>query len=143
CRANGTRFVVNASQAMGVRPFDISMPVDAVLGVGFKWLCGPYGTGYLWMRPEMLQSMQHNQAYWLSQMTADDLGKEGGEVTRPAGPPTARTFDIFSTANFFNFKAWTASIDYLLDKGIERVAQHDRDLIQHFLDGLDRTKFDL
>ena len=73
CRANGTRFIVNASQAMGVRPFDASLPVDAVLGVGFKWLCGPYGTGYAWVRPEVLQTLTLNQHYWLAQMTATDL----------------------------------------------------------------------
>src|SRR5215468_10763254 len=56
CRANGTWLVV------------------AVLGVGFKWLCGPYGTGFLRARPELLRSLNATQAYWLAQMTADDLG---------------------------------------------------------------------
>jgi len=37
-------------------------------------------------------------------MTAADLAKEDAEVRLPPGPPTARTFDVFGTANFFNFK---------------------------------------
>src|SRR5262245_3821972 len=143
CRSNGTRFVVNASQALGARPFDPSLPVDAVLGVGFKWLCGPYGTGFIRMRLEMLRSLTVNQAYWLAQMTADDLGKEGGEVRRPEGPPTARTFDVFGTANFFNFKPWAAGLEYLLGVGVERIAEYDQQLVEHFLDGLDARKFDL
>ena len=136
CCANGTMWVVNASQAIGARPFNISAPVDAVLGVGFKWLCGPYGTGYLWMRPELLRSLRYNQAYWLAQMTADDLGKEKIEITRRPGPPTARTFDIFGTANFFNFKAWTASLEYLLKQGIDNIARYDQELVQYLLDNL-------
>jgi len=63
CRANGTRFVVNVSQGLGARPFDLSTGVDAVVGVGFKWLCGPYGTGFTWVRPELLRSLHCNQAY--------------------------------------------------------------------------------
>jgi selenocysteine lyase/cysteine desulfurase len=143
CQSNGTRFVVNASQALGARPFDASLPVDAVLGVGFKWLCGPYGTGFVWMRPEMLRSLTVHQAYWLAQMTADDLGKEDGEVSCPVGPPTARRCDVFGTANFFNFKPWAASLEYLLGVGIERIAVYDQQLVQHFVDRLDPAKFDL
>jgi cysteine desulfurase / selenocysteine lyase len=143
CGANGTRFVVNASQALGARPFDVSSPVDAVLGVGFKWLCGPYGTGFLRLRPDLLRSLQCHQTYWLAQMTADDLGKEGGEVRRPEGPPTARSFDVFGTANFFNFKPWAAALEYLLGVGIERIAEHDQQLVQRLLDGLDPARFDV
>ncbi|HZU38423.1 MAG TPA: aminotransferase class V-fold PLP-dependent enzyme [Gemmataceae bacterium] len=143
CRSNGTRFVVNASQALGARPFDASVPVDAILGVGFKWLCGPYGTGFLWMRPDLLRSRHVRQAYWLAQMTATDLGKDDLEVTRPMGPPTARTCDVFGTANFFNFKPWAAALEYLLGVGIERIAAYDQQLVQHLLEGLDPAKFDL
>jgi selenocysteine lyase/cysteine desulfurase len=144
CRANGTRLVVNASQALGARPLDVSaVGVDAVVGVGFKWLCGPYGTGFLWMRPELLQLLRFNQAYWLAHMTADDLGKEGGEPTRPKGPPTARTYDVFGTANFFNFKPWAAALEYLLDVGIPTVQAHDQGLVQQLLDGLDQSQYEV
>lgn len=143
CRQNGTTFVVNGSQAIGTRPFNIAAPVDAIVSVGFKWLCGPYGTGFLWVRPKLLASLQYNQAYWLTQMTADDLGKDQVEVSRPKGPPTARTFDIFGTANFFNFKPWAAAIEYLLNIGIERVAEHNAALVEHFLDRLDPAKYDV
>jgi selenocysteine lyase/cysteine desulfurase len=143
CRANGTRLVVNASQALGARPFDPSPPVDAVVGVGFKWLCGPYGTGFAWVRTELLRTLAPTQAYWLAQMTADDLGKDEGDVYPPAGPPTARTFDVFGTANFLNFKPWAAALEYLLDIGLERVAAYDQGLVRQLLDGLDRDKYDL
>jgi selenocysteine lyase/cysteine desulfurase len=143
CRANGTWLVVNASQALGARPFNASWPVDAVLGVGFKWLCGPYGTGFLWMRPEVLRSLHVTRAYWLAQMTAADLGREDADVRLPTGPPTARTFDVFGTANFFNFKPWAAAVEYLLGVGVERVAAHDQGLVQRLHDGLDATTIDL
>jgi selenocysteine lyase/cysteine desulfurase len=143
CRWNGTQFVVNASQALGARPFDASLPVDAILGVGFKWLCGPYGTGFIWIRPDMLRLLHVNQAYWLAQMSAEDLGKDESEPYRPEGPPTARRCDVFGTANFFNFKPWAAAVEYLLGVGIERIAEYDQRLVQHLLDGLDPSKFEV
>jgi selenocysteine lyase/cysteine desulfurase len=76
-------------------------------------------------------------------MTADDLGAAGGDLRPPAGPPTARTFDVFGTANFFNFKPWAASIEYLLGVGIERIAEYDGQLVQRLIGGLDPAKFDL
>src|SRR5262249_58539036 len=102
CRGNGTWLVVNASQALGARPFDVSWPVDAVLGVGFKWLCGPYGTGFLWTRPDLLRSLNATQAYWLAQMTAADLGREEAAGPLAEGPPTARTVGRVRTAHFLH-----------------------------------------
>lgn len=60
------------------------------------------------MRPELRESLEINRAYWLSMQTADDLGKE---ETLPAlrDDLGARKYDIFGTANFFNFIPWTTS----------------------------------
>ena len=136
CRARGVRFILNGAQAVGARPIDVSRtPIDALTSVGFKYLCGPYGTGFVWMRPELRESLEINRAYWLSMQTADDLGKE---ETLPAlrDELGARKYDIFGTANFFNFMPWTASIEYLLSKGIEEIATHDAALVQKLIEGL-------
>ncbi len=143
CRARGVKFVLNASQALGARPFNVAdTPVDAVVSVGFKWLCGPYGTGFCWIRPDFRESLRRTQAYWLSMQTADELGGE-------QGPPTlrndlgARAFDVFGTANFFNFKPLTASVEYLLAQGIENIAAHNDRLVSAFINGLDRSRYEI
>jgi len=136
--------VVNASQALGARPVDLSrLAVDALVSVGFKWLCGPYGTGLCWIRPELLGSFKYNQAYWLAALTADDLGRADIEIRLPEASPSARTYDVFGTANFFNFKPWASSVEYLLEQGIEQIAAYDQRLVSRFLAGLDATKYDL
>jgi selenocysteine lyase/cysteine desulfurase len=143
CRARGVKFVLNASQALGARPFSVrATPVDAVVSVGFKWLCGPYGTGFCWLRPELRESLRRNQAYWLSMQTADELGGEQGAPTL-RDDLGARAFDVFGTANFFNFKPWTASVEYLLAQGIENVAAHDDRLVSELIAGLDRSRYDI
>jgi selenocysteine lyase/cysteine desulfurase len=143
CRSHGVLFLVNVSQAIGTRPLKVSQtPLDAITGVGFKWLCGPYGTGYCWIRPEVLKTLQYNQAYWLSMQTSDDLAKEQGEPELKSDLG-AKTYDIFGTANFFNFKPWNTSIEYLLNQGIAQIADHNNQLVSHLIEGLDRRKYNL
>ena len=144
CRERGVLLVANTSQALGARLLDVSaVPVDAIVNVGFKWLCGPYGTGFCWIRPDLIATLEYNQAYWLAQMTAADLGREGGELRLPPGPPTARTYDVFGTANFFNFKPWTAAVEYLLDRDLARICRHDEALVDRLIAGLDPARYTL
>lgn len=143
CRDAGVLFVVNASQAVGVRPLDVAhLPVDAVVSVGFKWLCGPYGTGFCWIRPPVREELRATQVYWLAMLTSDDLAQEELDLTLrdDAG---ARRFDVFGTANFFNFHSWGASLDYLAGIGVAAIAAHDAALVDRFLAGLDQDRYDL
>lgn len=142
CREHGVPFVLNTSQGLGARPLDVTTaPVDAITNVGFKWLCGPYGTGFCWMRPALLASLEYNQSYWLAMQTAADLEQEGDVVVRE--DLGARRYDVFGTANFFNFKPWAASLEYLLEIGLERVAAYDQELVGRLVGGLDRSKYAL
>ena len=87
-------FVVNASQALGACPIDVSAtPVDAVVACGYKWLCGPYGTGFAWLHPDLLDRLRPQQAYWLAMQAGrgldqmretsvrDDLGVRAFDVS--------------------------------------------------------------
>ncbi|WP_328475086.1 aminotransferase class V-fold PLP-dependent enzyme [Actinoplanes sp. NBC_00393] len=52
-RAAGARLVVDASQSLGVMPLDVAtLRPDFVVSVGYKWLLGPFGRGYLWVGEE-------------------------------------------------------------------------------------------
>lgn len=141
CRAHDVTFVLNCSQALGARPFSIgTTPVDAIVGVGFKWLCGPYGTGFCWLRQELLESLDYNQAYWLSALSPEDLAKEQIDYQMPEGLGAVK-YDVFDTANFFNFKPWAASVEYLLEQGIERIREHNDRLVSQLINGLDPEKY--
>jgi selenocysteine lyase/cysteine desulfurase len=143
CRARGVVFMLNASQALGARPIDLSRaPVDAITCAGWKWLCGPYATGFCWFAPRLLQRLRRVKAYWLSLQTAEDLGNE---ILDPVVPDDLdpRSFDIFAPANFFNFKPWTAAVEFLLEKGVERIRDHDDALVDQFVAGLDSDRFDV
>ena len=143
CQAHGIKLILNCTQALGARPLDLlSTAADAVVCGGHKWLCGPYGTGFCWMREEMLDSLEYNQAYWLAMQSADDLGARQ-EAVSPRIDLKARAYDVFGTANFFNFKTWAASIEYLLSKGIDQMAAYDNSLVSRFIDGIDLDRYEL
>lgn len=63
--------------------------------------------------PELRESLVYNQAYWLSMQTADDLMQSKGQL-QLRSDIGARKYDVFGTANFFNFKPWRASVEYLV-----------------------------
>ncbi|MCG8423851.1 MAG: aminotransferase class V-fold PLP-dependent enzyme [Proteobacteria bacterium] len=141
CRDRGVWFLVNATQALGTRPLEVNTaPVDAVVCSGWKWLCGPYATGFAWIRGELLAQLHYNQAYWLSMQTAADLGSGPPEPRLPTDLG-ARRYDIFGTANFFNFTAWTAAVELILEIGVDAVGSHDAELVDQLIAGLAGTEF--
>src|SRR5512140_2179023 len=77
CRERGVRFVLNATQGVGARSIDVQRsPIDALVSCGFKWLCGPYATGFSWIHPELDGQLDYHQDYWLAQMRQTDLATE-------------------------------------------------------------------
>src|SRR3989338_3206855 len=126
CKNKNILFVLNLTQSVGTMPVDCSgIPVDAVVAAGYKWLCGPYGTGFAWIRPELRERLELNRAYWSAVLSEAELQSNGALAYRET--KSARAFDVFGTANFFNFVPWRAAIDYWLDVGLENVrAYHDR-----------------
>lgn len=115
--------------------------MDALVSCGFKWLCGPYGTGFCWLAPGLLASLTSPPAYWLAHSTQEDLGQDRGYRLRD--DLGAACYDVAGTANFLTFRPWTASVSYLLDLGVDRVAAWDQALVERFLQGLDPGRYRL
>jgi cysteine desulfurase/selenocysteine lyase len=142
CTAAGVHLVVNVTQGLGALSFDVRrLPVAAISCSGFKWLCGPYATGFAWIRPDVLATLRPVQAYWLA-LPDDvplDLNREGEHRLRT--DLGARAYDVFGTANFSNFMPWAAALEYLLAQSLEAVAAYDQGLVQRLLDGLDESAY--
>src|SRR4029450_11776457 len=95
-------------------------PTDALVSVGFKWLCGPYGTGVCWLRPELFEVLRPTKLYRLSGLTATHLAAPSLNLEAITPQRTGR-LDIFGTANFFNYVPFTAALELLLELGIDEV----------------------
>jgi L-cysteine/cystine lyase len=56
--ATGVPVLLDAAQALGAIPLDMrALGVDYYAGSGQKWLCGPEGSGCLFVRPERLEDL--------------------------------------------------------------------------------------
>jgi cysteine desulfurase/selenocysteine lyase len=142
CRERGVMFVLNGSQAVGARPVDVpAMNIDALVSCGFKWLCGPYATGFCWLTPQLRERLTYRQAYWLTQMHGTDLSTEIPDAVREH--QHAEQYDVFCPANFLNFAPWLTSIELLLKLGIDRVAAHDQRLVQQIIDAVKASSWRL
>jgi selenocysteine lyase/cysteine desulfurase len=138
CTAAGALLIVNATQGLGNRPLDVrSLPIAALTSSGFKWLCGPYGTGFAWIRPDVLESLERIQSYWLARPDGTAIDLNAPADHRPRDDLGARAYDVFGTANFLNLMPWTAAVEYLLQQGIEVIAAHDARLVDLLIEGLE------
>jgi cysteine desulfurase / selenocysteine lyase len=136
CREHDVWFMVNGSQAIGARPIDVTaLPIDALACSGFKWLCGPYATGFGWLSDALRTELDYVQPHWLRAQSAQNLNRSL-DYSLP-DDDTAGAFDVFCNANFFNFAPWCAAVELLLDIGVERIAAHDQALVELLVQGID------
>ncbi len=142
CRAEGLLLVVNASQALGARLVDVSRtPVDAVISCGYKWLCGPYGTGFAWLHPGLLRRLRPQQAYWLAMQAGRGLDQmRQTSIREDIG---VRAFDVFCPASFASTLPWIASLELLISVGIGTIAAWDQQLVDRLIDGTDTDLYQL
>lgn len=142
-RDSGALFVVNGSQGVGAIPISVhAHPIDVLISVGFKWLCGPYGTGFSWFGPRSLEQMRPTKLYWLNALTTEDL--EGTEVDlTDVSPDPPGCFDIFGTANFFNFAGLVEAVELIGRIGVERIHRHNLTLAAQLVDELDSDSYEV
>lgn len=69
------RLLVDGIQAVGVQPLDlIQTPIDFLAGEGRKWLLGPEGLGYLYVRPDALNELRPTRVGWASMKQENVFG---------------------------------------------------------------------
>ena len=58
CRSRDILFVVDANHTVGSFAFTVnSLPIDVLATQSFKWLCGPYNVGWLYVRRELVEQI--------------------------------------------------------------------------------------
>jgi cysteine desulfurase/selenocysteine lyase len=135
CHAAGALFLLDASQCAGALPIDVNaLGADFVVSSGYKWLLGPYGTGFFWARREWSDRLPLGPVYWQSLEGANKfsgLPLDGLRVR--AG---ARRWDTPETGNFTNHAAFDASLKLVTSAGTDRIFAHSASLSQFVVDRL-------
>lgn len=135
CRAQGTWFVVDAIQALGQVPLDVrACGIDLLATGAQKWLCGPYGTGFAYVRRELAERMEPRVVGWTAVASTADYAR----VTDYEYDPwdDARRFEV-GTHAFQDMAGFTESLELLMETGIDRIRAHVLGLLDPLLARLD------
>lgn len=134
CRRNDTFFFVDAIQALGVFPLDVSRtPIDALSADGHKWLLGPEGAGVFYVRREWVDRLHATGVGWNSVVGAHDFGTIDFRLKPTAGRWEGGTYNVAGIVGL------GASMQLLLDAGIPRVAERVLSLTDHLCGGAERV----
>ena len=75
-RSVGACLVIDASQSLGACSLDLSrVQPDFLVAVGYKWLLGPYGLGYLYVAPKWRDSGTPLEQSWLTRAGSEDFAR--------------------------------------------------------------------
>ena len=119
-RAAGAALVVDASQSVGAMPLDVAtVRPDFLVAVGYKWLLGPFGLGYLWVG-ERWRDGQPIEENWIVREGSEDFAALVDY--RDGYAPGARRFDVGARTEFELTPGAIASLEQLLDWGVDHVA---------------------
>jgi selenocysteine lyase/cysteine desulfurase len=97
-REVGAALVVDATQSLGVLPFDVrAVDPDFMVAASYKWLLGPYSLGFLYVAPRHQQGrpLEHN---WIVRAGSENFA--GLVNYRDEMQPGARRFDVGERSNF-------------------------------------------
>lgn len=136
----GAIFVVDGSQGVGATEINVhELPVDVLAATGYKWLLGPYGTGFVYVTREVQDRLDLPVVNWLSvegSENFDDLPSDQFTL-----PREARIFDVPETASFLNLYALEGSLEYIEEIGVRTIAQHCTRLLDRLAEGLRRLDY--
>ena len=118
-------------RGVGQLPVDVSrVQVDVLACGGQKWLLSPWGSGFVYVRRELIARLDPAITGWLAFEGTDDLSRltSYNDMLRA----DARRFELM-TLPYQDFAGLNSSLDLLLELGIERIRDHIRALHQPVL----------
>lgn len=112
-RARGAALVLDLTQSLGVLPFDAAAVAPDFVAAGhYKWLLGPYSTGFLYAAPHRRDGRPLEEG-WIAREGAQDFARlidyrDGYDVG-------ARRYDVGERANFQLLPQAAVALEALAD----------------------------
>ena len=138
CRRRGCFFFVDAIQGLGAFPLNVDeMRIDALSADGHKWMLGPEGCGILYIRRERQNEIEPVEFGWTNVASFKDYASRDMTLRPDAGryePGTLNTIGCYGLR---------ASIEFLLEVGIDRIAPHVQGLGDRIANGVVAKGYEL
>lgn len=125
-RGVGAAFIIDGTQSVGVKPFDIEkLQPDALVCAAYKWLMGPYSIGVAYFGTRYNDGVPIEESWMAREGSRDFAGLiDQGDAYR-AG---AARYDVGETSNFILIPMLTAALEQLLEWGVGRIDDYCRAL---------------
>ena len=124
CRANGTYLVVDGIQGIGNSVLDLrETPLDILACGGQKWLLSPWGSGFVYVRKELVSQLEPAITGWMAFEGTDDFSRL--TEYNPTFRSDARRFEMI-TLPYQDFFGMTVSLQLLLEVGVREIAEVTR-----------------
>jgi selenocysteine lyase/cysteine desulfurase len=134
----GALVLVDSYQALGTMPIDVKkLKVDFLVGGVLKYLLASAGLAYLYVRKELLNSLNPTTMGWFSQANIFAM-----DIYNNTPHPTARRFES-GTPPVPNIYAAVAGIKLIQSVGVEAIEQHIADLTGAIKEGVMQRGFNL
>lgn len=134
CRARGVYFVVDAMQGLGAMRLDVShCPIDVLACGGHKWLLGPFGSGFFYVRRALAETLTPATGGWLGMRD----GESFAHLLRPdiVYEDDGRKFEL-ATLGFQDYTGLEASVSLMLEMGLDAVESYVDTLATRLLEGI-------
>jgi cysteine desulfurase / selenocysteine lyase len=134
CHKQGTLLLLDVSQSCGAVPMDVAkLGADFLVCAGYKWLLGAFGTGFFWVKHELISRLRAAPFYWMAVAGSDNFAKLDFANPKPAD--SAKRWDTPEWASHFNFNlaALDAGVKFVQRATPEAVLAHNHVLIDSLL----------
>jgi kynureninase len=129
-RRGGALLLLDAYQAVGAVPIDVvANDVDVCVGGSVKFLCGGPGNGWLYIRPDLAETLRPSAVGWISHERPFDF--EWADI---AYAPGIQRF-AGGTPNVPAAYAASPGFQAIVDVGLARVRERSQSLTQLIVDG--------
>jgi cysteine desulfurase/selenocysteine lyase len=136
-RETGTYLVVDAIQGVGQMPIDLqATPVDILACGAQKWLLSPWGSGFVYVRRELITALRPTITGWMAFEGTDDFSRLTQYNDTLRGD--ARRFELI-TLPYQDFAGMNASLKLLLELGVPAIARHLEKLQEPVIEWANRS----
>jgi len=134
---------VDAIQSLGVFRVDVTdLGIDVLATGSYKWLCGPLGTGFAWVRPDLMEALhpvtlayanlptQQEQIVWNALVC-------GADYPMQHAPPASNWKRLEAQGlSPVLFQGLATSLRVLLDFGIDHIESRIAELVDYSIQRL-------
>jgi selenocysteine lyase/cysteine desulfurase len=119
CREVDAALALDLTQSCGAMVCDVrAVQPDFLVAAGYKWLLGPYATGFLYAAPHRRGGTPLEQN-WITREGASDFSRLIDYTDAYA--PGAERYDMGERSNFALLPALQASVQQILDWGVANI----------------------